>query len=73
LRSDGIAFNQKLPASWRTLTFGIEWRGRRLTIVIDGAAQLFHATLAAGEPVAVFVNNRRQEVRGDQAMVYPLT
>ncbi len=73
LRSDGIAFTPKLPASWRTLKFGIEWRGRRLTIGIDGAAQLFHATVAAGDPpVAVFVNDRRQEVRGDQAMVCPL-
>lgn len=73
LRSDGIAFNPKLPASWRNLKFGIEWRGRRLTIGMDGAAQLFHASLAAGNSVAVYVNDRRQEVRGDQAMVCPLT
>jgi trehalose/maltose hydrolase-like predicted phosphorylase len=73
LRSDGIAFNPKLPASWRTLKFGIEWRGRRLRIGIDGTAQLFHATLEAGDPVAVFVNGRRQEVRGNQAIVRPLT
>ena len=73
LRSDGIAFNPKLPASWRNLKFGIEWRGRRLTIGMDGAAQLFHASLAAGDSVAIYVNDRRQEVRGDQAMVCPLT
>jgi trehalose/maltose hydrolase-like predicted phosphorylase len=72
-RSDGIAFNPKLPASWRTLKFGIEWRGRHLRIGIDGTAQLFHATLEAGDPVAVFLNGRRQEIRGDQAMVCPLT
>jgi len=73
LQSHGIAFNPKLPASWRTLKFGIEWRGRRLRIGIDGAAQLFHASLEAGDPVGVFVNGHRQEVRGDQAMVCPLT
>ena len=72
-RSDGIAFNPKLPASWRTLKFGIEWRGHRLRIGIDGAEQLFHATLVAGDPVALFVNDRRHEVRCDQAMVCPLT
>jgi trehalose/maltose hydrolase-like predicted phosphorylase len=72
LQRDGIAFNPKLPASWRTLKFGIEWRGRRLRIGIDGAEQLFHATLEAGDPMAVFVNDRRQELRCDQAMVCPL-
>jgi trehalose/maltose hydrolase-like predicted phosphorylase len=72
LHSDGIAFNPKLPASWRTLKFGIEWRGRRLRIGIDGTEQLFRATLEAGDPMAVFVNHRRQEIRRDQAMMCPL-
>jgi trehalose/maltose hydrolase-like predicted phosphorylase len=71
-RNDGIAFHPKLPATWTTLKFGIQWRGRRLTISIDGAEQLFHATLEAGEPMAVFVNDRRQEVGCDRAMVCPL-
>lgn len=72
-RTDGIAFNPKLPASWRTLKFGIEWRGRRLRIDIDGAEQVFHATLEAGDPMAVFVNDCCQEVRCDQPIVYSLT
>ena len=73
LQSDGIAFNPKLPASWTALKFGIEWRGRRLRIGIDGTEQLLHATLEAGDPMAVFVKDRRQEVRCDQALVCPLT
>ena len=72
LRSDGIAFDPKLPVSWRTLKFGIQWRGRHLRIGIDAAERLFHATLEAGDPMAVFVNGRRQEVRCDQAMLCPL-
>ena len=72
LRSDGIAFDPKLPVSWRTLKFGIQWRGRHLRIGIDAAERLFHATLEAGDPMAVFVNDRRQEVRCDQAMLCPL-
>jgi trehalose/maltose hydrolase-like predicted phosphorylase len=73
LQSDGIAFNPKLPANWRTLKFGVKWRGRQLRIGIDGAEQLFHATLEAGDPMAVFVNNRRQEVRCEKEMACPLT
>jgi trehalose/maltose hydrolase-like predicted phosphorylase len=63
LLSDGIAFNPKLPASWRTLKFGTQRRGRRLIIGIgiDGPEQLFHVTLEAGR----FVNGRRQEVQCD--------
>jgi trehalose/maltose hydrolase-like predicted phosphorylase len=72
LQSDGIAFNPKLPARWRTLKFGIRWRGRRLRIGIDTTQQLFHATLEAGDPMNVFINDRREEVRCDQAMVCPL-
>ena len=73
LLKDGIAFNPKLPASWRTLKFGTQWRGRRLRIGIDGAEQLLHVTLEAGDPMAVFVNGRRQEVQCDQALVCSLT
>jgi trehalose/maltose hydrolase-like predicted phosphorylase len=73
LRSDGIGFDPKLPTSWTALKFGIEWRGRHLRIGIDGAEQLFHATLEAGDPMAVFVKDRRQEVRCEQAMVCPFT
>ena len=73
LQNDGIGFNPKLPASWTGLKFGIEWRGRRLRISIDGAAQLFRATLEAGDPMAVFVKDWRQEVRCGQAMLCPLT
>jgi trehalose/maltose hydrolase-like predicted phosphorylase len=73
LQSDGIAFNPKLPTTWTALKFGIEWRGRRLRISIDGAEQLFHATLEAGDPMAVFVKDWRQEVRCGQAMLCPLT
>jgi trehalose/maltose hydrolase-like predicted phosphorylase len=73
LQSDGIAFNPKLPASWRTLKFGIKWRGRRLRIGIDCTEQLFHGTLEAGDPMALYVKGRRQEVRCGPGMVCPLT
>jgi trehalose/maltose hydrolase-like predicted phosphorylase len=72
LQSDGITFNPKLPASWKALKFEIHWRGRRLRIVIDGVEQLLHASLEVGDPLAVFVQDRRQEVRCDQVTVFPL-
>ena len=73
LQRDGIAFDPKLPPSWRSLKFAIEWHGRRLRIGIDGTEQLFHGTLEAGDPMAVYVKNRRQEVRCGREIVCPLT
>ena len=72
LQGDGIGFDPKLPASWRTLEFGIQWRGRRLRVRIDRAEQLLQATLEAGESMALFVNGSRHEVRRDQVTVCPL-
>jgi trehalose/maltose hydrolase-like predicted phosphorylase len=61
LRSDGVAFNPRLPASWTTLKFRMRWRGRRLKIGINGTEQLFHATLETGDPMVVCVNGHRQQ------------
>jgi trehalose/maltose hydrolase-like predicted phosphorylase len=72
LQTDGIALNPKLPAGWRSLRFGIEWRGRRLKIGIDGGEQLLEARLQAGDPMTLSVNGRQYEVRSDQAAVCPL-
>jgi trehalose/maltose hydrolase-like predicted phosphorylase len=71
LQNDGIAFNPKLPASWRILKFGIHCRGRRLRIAIDGTEQLFRAAVEAGDAMAVHVNGRREEVRCGRQMVCP--
>ena len=34
LRRDGIALDPQLPPNWRSLGFGVQWRGRRLKIKI---------------------------------------
>lgn len=69
LRTDGLALDPKLPASWRSLGFGIEWRGRRLKIRIDAQDRVFQASLETGDAMALLVNGRRHELRPDQATV----
>ena len=73
LRSDGVAFDPRLPASWRSLGFGIEWRGRRLKIRIDAHDSVLQARLETGDSMALLVNGRRHELRRDQAAVCPLS
>jgi trehalose/maltose hydrolase-like predicted phosphorylase len=72
LQSEGIAFDPKLPASWQSLGFEIEWRGRRLKITIDRAEKTLRAKLQTGDPMTLSVNGRQQQVRRDQAAVCPL-
>ena len=71
LRSDGLAFDPKLPASWSSLGFRVQWRGRRLKIWIEQATGLLEATLETGEPMALFVGDRRHELSGGQVLRVP--
>ncbi len=72
LRSDGVAFDPKLPASWQSLGFGIEWRGRRLKFRIDSRDRLLQATLDTGQSMPLFVNGRQHELRRHQTTACPL-
>jgi trehalose/maltose hydrolase-like predicted phosphorylase len=63
LRSDGVAFEPKLPASWRSLGFRMEWRGRRLKIRIDAQDRTLEAILETGDSMALLVNGRQHELR----------
>jgi trehalose/maltose hydrolase-like predicted phosphorylase len=72
LRTDGLALDPKLPASWRSLSFGIEWRGRRLKIRIDGQDRLLQATLETDDSMTLLVNGRQHELHRNQATVCPL-
>jgi Trehalose and maltose hydrolases (possible phosphorylases) len=69
---DQIAINPKLPAKWRSLGFGIEWRGRRLKFRIDADHDLLQATLESGDSMTLLVNGRQHEVRCEPATVCPL-
>ena len=68
LRSDGIAVDPQLPASWRSLGFGVQWRSRRLKIRIDQAEQFLEATLEAGDPMTLVVNGEPHALCRDQAL-----
>ncbi len=58
---DGLAFHPKLPASWKSLSFSVQWRGRRLKVKIDRGDRL-EATGSAGEPLTIFVDGVRRTV-----------
>ncbi|MDR3534564.1 MAG: glycosyl hydrolase family 65 protein [Rhodopila sp.] len=68
LRNDGIVIDAKLPAGWRSLAFGVQWRRRHLRIRIDQDKQRLEATLESGEPMILVVRDEPHELRRDQAL-----
>jgi trehalose/maltose hydrolase-like predicted phosphorylase len=55
LHSDYLAVDPRLPATWRSLYFGIQWRSRSLKIRIGRTTGSLEATLEAGEPMKLVV------------------
>jgi trehalose/maltose hydrolase-like predicted phosphorylase len=68
LHGDGLALDPKLPPDWRSLGFGIQWRGRPLKIKIVPGEQLVEATLEAGEPMRLVVGGEPHELRRDRTL-----
>jgi len=69
LRDDGIAIDPHLPAGWRSLAFGLHWRGRRLRIMISQDTRLLEVTLEAGEPMTVVSPGSQHELRHDHVLL----
>ena len=66
--AEGVAIDPKLPASWRSLAFSVQWRGRQLRVRIAQAEQTLDATLEAGEPMTLTVGGKPYVLRCDGAL-----
>ncbi|MEQ7154209.1 glycoside hydrolase family 65 protein [Brevundimonas aurifodinae] len=69
LRSDGITLTPHLPASWNSLSFSLQWRGRRLAVRIDQANLKLDVRLDSGLPMTVAVYGEPHGLRVDQGLV----
>ncbi len=56
LREDGLAFEPRLPGSWGSLRFPVQWRGRRLRVTVHNQPRSFTALLEEGGPLTVSLN-----------------
>ena len=68
LLSGGLAVDPRLPANWRSLSFGLQWRGRCLRIKIEQTEQILEATLEAGEPMTLVVSGEPYELHRDRTL-----
>ena len=58
LGGDHLALDPKLPASWKCLSFSVQWRNRRLKIKLIPAMQRLEATLETGKPMKLAVSGK---------------
>ncbi len=55
LEEGGIGLKPQPPPGWERLAFPVQWRGRRLRILIDSVRGRLDVTLEAGEAMTVYV------------------
>ncbi|MCW6512138.1 glycoside hydrolase family 65 protein [Lichenifustis flavocetrariae] len=55
IQEQGVAFDPRLPESWNSLQFRVQWRGRTLDIRIEQVSRRLLATLEDGETMTVIV------------------
>jgi trehalose/maltose hydrolase-like predicted phosphorylase len=63
----GLAIEPHLPASWRSLRFRVQWRGREIVICLESTGRVA-ATLEAGDAFTLLVHGRPHEVRQGQPL-----
>lgn len=72
LRSDGLAFAPHLPATWSSLSFSVQWRGRRLSVRVDQVNQQLEASLEVGEPMILTVGGRPYPLASEAPLILHL-
>jgi trehalose/maltose hydrolase-like predicted phosphorylase len=63
LREDGLEFDPHLPPEWGSLSFRVQWRGRKLKVRLDPEG--LQATLEEGDPLDVFLGKSSYRLEGD--------
>jgi len=69
LLGDGIALDPRLPASWTSLSFACQWRGRSLKVRIDQTRTVVEVAMAAGLPMTVAVRGAVYGLNHDQPVL----
>ena len=60
---EGIGLDPQMPDEWQSLAFSVQWRGRHVSVSIDGVGLRILATLTSGAPMSVAVGATRHVLR----------
>ncbi len=68
LRREVLALEPRLPKTWLSLAFSLQWRGRHLHIRITQAGDEVEVTLEAGEPMSLVIRGETYRLLGDRPL-----
>ena len=66
LREDGLSLDPHLPASWRRLSFRVQYRSSSLHVRLERAGELVTASVERGEPLTLYVGGRARRIEPGQ-------
>ncbi len=69
MNESGLGLNPQLPDGWRSLAFGVQWRGRHIQVDIDASRKTVEATLASGEPMVITLGEQQHPLRREAPVV----
>lgn len=72
MNESGLGLNPQLPDGWQSLAFSVQWRGRRVSLSIDGSRKAIQATLASGEPMIIAVGEEKYQLGREAPLVINL-
>jgi trehalose/maltose hydrolase-like predicted phosphorylase len=65
----GLGLNPRLPESWRSLAFSVQWRGRHVLVRIDASRKTIEATLSSGEPMMITLGEEQYKLQREAPLV----
>jgi len=72
MNESGLGLNPQLPDGWESLAFSVQWRGRHVSVSIDGSRKAIQATLASGEPMVITVGEQQHQLGREAPLVTDL-
>ncbi len=70
--SNGLGLNPQLADGWQSLAFSVQWRGRHISVSIDGSRKAIQAALASGEPMIITVGEEQHQLGREAPLVIDL-
>ncbi|WP_428489082.1 glycosyl hydrolase family 65 protein [Rhodopila sp.] len=67
----GLGLDPHLPDGWRSLAFSVQWRGRHISISVDGDWKTIKMTLTSGEQMAMTIDGEQHPLAREAPLTIP--
>jgi kojibiose phosphorylase len=73
VKDDTLAFEPRLPPSWREMRFAVAWRGRRLAVGINRQERCVRLRFEEGDPLDILIDGGLHRVEAGERAVLALS